>query len=106
MANTVNLDIPHSAVERVANGIKKQSAELTLLLTVARVLRAYLREVYYPEREDDLQALKEAILAFEPDEPLSQAVEAYNDGVPFSELIKHLSPEEREALTAPPQTKD
>lgn len=74
MNDTVKLDIPASAAERLARS-QKQSTELTLLLTVSRVLRAKIRNEIYAEQEDDLWALHEALAPFDAQE-----------GAPFSAI--------------------
>lgn len=48
--------------------------EFTLLLTVARILRARAREDIYAAQEDDLEALNRAMAPFDPvpSEPINE----------------------------------
>jgi len=73
---SIKLDIPATAEERIARA-NRPAPEFTLLLTVARVLRAKIRDEVYAERDDDLEALNEALAPFDPiaADPINEATE-------------------------------
>lgn len=54
----------------------------TLLLTVARVLRAKIRNEIYAERADDLWALNDALAPFDPS-PAQQAIMGSEKAAPL-----------------------
>jgi hypothetical protein len=65
MSMTVDLNIPATAEERIARA-NRPKPEIMLLLTVARILRAKIRDDIYAAQEDDLEALNEALAPFDP----------------------------------------